>query len=465
MKADLSAERVIVIEELLKSDEGKTLAFKESLQSLNGILKTIVAFANTAGGIIVVGIEDKTKKIVGINNPLAEEERLASAINDSITPFVLPDIEIQNYCDKQLIIINVPHVSGPCYLKSSGLERGTYIRLGSTNRVVDSETLQTLKNIARNVCFDEQPYVRGKASDLDWDAIKKLFEQEDKKITTASAVSMGVLLQHGNKEIPSLGGIILFGVDRLKAFPDAIIRCARFLGVERDNILDQVDIEIYPPFALEEAMKFVRRNTRLGATVTEARRIDLPEYPMRAIKEAITNAIVHADYNVKGVYISIAIFDDRIEVTNPGGLPFGFTMDRAMAGSSRIRNRVIAKVFYHLKWVEQWGRGLRLIVNECKKHGLATPKFEELNNQFRVTMYSSKIKPDQKIASWQKKVVDHIKKKRKINTKQAALIWGVTPRASRLRLIKLVNSGVLEKTGICANDPHGVYVLRDRTSE
>ena len=367
-----------MIEEILKGNEGKTLEFKENLQSLQSIIKTIIAFANTAGGIIVIGVEDKNKKIVGVNDPLAEEERLASVINDSISPLLMPDIEIHAYRSKELIIINVPHVTGPCYLKSSGIEKGTYIRLGSTNRVADEETLRALKNFAKNIFFDELPHFQGKVSDLDWDFIKSLFHRVNKKITMHNAESMGLIKQHGTKEYPTYGGIILFGIKRLALFPEAIIRCARFLGNERDVILDQADIEIYLPLALEEAIKFIQRNTSLRSEIKGLAREDIPEYPLGALREAITNAIVHADYSMKGVYISIAIFDDRIEITNPGGLPFGFTMEKALAGSSRIRNRVIAKVFYHLKWIEQWGSGLGRIIKECRKEVLKNQNLKNL---------------------------------------------------------------------------------------
>ena len=459
----------MLIEEILSKNEGKTLEFKEGLQSLKGILKTVVAFANTAGGIIVVGIEDKTKKVVGLSNPLAEEDRLASVINDSICPLIIPDIEIQNYCNKQLIIINVPHVSGPCYLKSAGMEKGTYIRLGSTNRVVDNETLQALKNLARNVCFDEIAYIQGKPSDLDWDAIQKLFAQVDKKITTHNAQSIGLLTQQGNKEFPSFGGIILFGINRLKLFPEAIIRCVRFAGNERDSIIDQANIEIYLPFAIEEAIKFIQRNTHLRSEIKSLSRKDIPQYPLIAIREALINAVVHADYAVKGVFISVAIFDERIEITNPGSLPFGFTLDKALAGASRIRNRVIAKVFYHLKWIEQWGRGLQLIVKECIKNGLAQPKFEELNNQFRVTLYSNKhatkhATQKKRVASkdWKEDFIKYLKNKKGISTKDSAKFWKITPRAARLRLIKLISDGIIKKTGTTSKDPSGRYVFVDK---
>ena len=177
-----------------------------------------------------------------------------------------------------------------------------------------------------------------------------------------------------------------------------------------------------------------------------------------ALRESITNAIVHTDYSIKGVYISIEIFDDRIEITNPGGLPFGFTMERAMAGSSRIRNRVIAKVFYHVKWIEKWGSGLRRIVNECKQQGLREPLFEEVNNQFRVTMYAAKVRKATTFI-WQDELVAYLKKKRKISTKLAAELWMVTPRTARLRLIKLIDAGIIQKMGTSSSDPLGIYVL------
>jgi ATP-dependent DNA helicase RecG len=446
------------MEDILKGNEGKTLEFKEGLQSLSGILKTIVAFANTAGGTIVIGIEDKNKKIIGINDPLAQEERLASVINDSIAPLLMPDIEIKTYRNKELIVINVPHVTGPCYLKSTGIEKGTYIRLGSTNRVVDEDTLQALKNFARNVYFDELAYAQGKTSDLDWDCIKKLFSRIDKKVTMNNAQSMGLIRQQGVKECPTYGGIILFGRNRLSLFPEAIIRCARFLGEDKNTILDHIDIDIYLPLALEEAIKFIQRNTSLRSEIKELTRKDIPQYPLIALREAIVNAIVHADYSIKGVYISIAIFDDRIEITNPGGLPFGFTMEKALAGSSRIRNRVIAKVFYHMKWIEQWGSGLHRIIKECAQHGLETPKFEELNNQFRVTLYNKK-KNKIILESWQKELINHLKKKDRISTKEAASLWKVTVRTARTRLIKLIDAGIIKKTGTSLKDPYGNYIL------
>lgn len=122
-----------MIKSLLARDEGKTLEFKENCRPLAKIVQTAVAFANTAGGTIVIGIQDKTKNIIGLSDPLKDEERLANAFADGIRPLLIPDIQIQPWRDRELIVVSVPHTVGPYYVKSEGPEQGVYIRLGSTN--------------------------------------------------------------------------------------------------------------------------------------------------------------------------------------------------------------------------------------------------------------------------------------------------------------------------------------------
>lgn len=447
-----------MINEILKNEEGKTLEFKENLLSIQGILKTIVAFANTSGGIIVIGVEDKTKKIVGVSNPLAEEERLTNAISDSIAPLIIPDIELHTYRKKQLLVIHVHHIAGPFYLKSVGPEKGVYIRLGSTNRVVNEEMLHALKDYSRNIVYDEIPNTQSTPDDLDWDVIDELFKQANKKVTNKSAHSIGLLTDHGSKEFPTHGAVILFGINRLKNFPDALIRCVRFIG-DHKEILDQITIDTYLPLAIEEAIKFVRRNTSMRGVLKDGlAREDIPQYPPIAIREALINAVVHADYTLKGMNITVALYDDRIEITNPGMLPFGFTIEKALAGYSRVRNRVIAKVFHHLNWIEQWGIGIGRILHECELRGLKQPLFQELDDRFRVTIYAGPNRK-QNVHEWVDELVAYLKKKKKISTKYAATLWNVSERTARIRLAELVRQGLLTRIGSSLRDPLSCYVL------
>jgi len=182
-----------MIPKLLTKDEGKTLEFKESCRSLRGIVRTAVAFANTAGGSIVIGVRDKTKDVVGLSDPLAEEERLASSFADNISPLLVPDIQIQSWRDRELIVVTVPHAVGPYYIRSEGPESGVYIRLGSTNRRAGPEIISDITLLARNVFFDEQPCTEINSEVIDFRAASEFFAQVSRKLPPSKQRSLGLL--------------------------------------------------------------------------------------------------------------------------------------------------------------------------------------------------------------------------------------------------------------------------------
>ena len=445
-----------MIEELLSRDEGKTLEFKESTQSLSNIIKTVIAFANTAGGIIVIGVQDRTKKIIGVEKALDEEERLINAISDSIAPFLVPNIEIQTYRKKELIIIKVAQAAGPYYLKASGPD-AVLVRSGSTNRLADDELLNSLRLFAKKMTFDEVPFF-GKIDLIDMQSIKNSFKEVNKTITHKKLEDLGLVVTHMGDQYPSNGGIILYGTNREKDFPDAIIRCAKFIGTDKAHIHDHMDIKAYPTIALDQAISFVEKNTFKGAIIGRMRRTDIPQYPPAAIREAIINAIIHSDYSVKGSSIMIAIFDDRIEISNPGGLTFGMTIEDAIAGSSKVRNRIIARIFKELDLIEHWGSGLQRIISACEQRGLEKPLFQERINEFKITLYAIK---SRKIIlePFQEELVTYLKKKEKISTKEAAELWNINTRNALRRLKYLVDAGIIKKIGTSLKDPHSGYIL------
>ncbi|HRF91782.1 MAG TPA: putative DNA binding domain-containing protein, partial [Desulfobacter postgatei] len=143
--------------ELLKQSEGKTLEFKQDLSSPKSIMKSLVAFANTAGGRLIVGVTDD-RRILGVEDPLLQEERLCSIIADSISPRLVPNIEMITIEEKTLLIVEV-FLSGsrPHFLKSQGRENGVYVRLGSTNRQADRELIAELERSVEGISFDEMP--------------------------------------------------------------------------------------------------------------------------------------------------------------------------------------------------------------------------------------------------------------------------------------------------------------------
>ena len=157
--------KLVEIADIIKGKEGKTLEFKRDLSSFKPIMKTLVAFANTAGGILVIGRDDNGM-VAGIDDVLQAEERLANAIADSIMPAMMPDIEIITFETRELLIVRVAHWSGPFYLKIEGPEDGVYIRLGSTNRKAGPEILAELHRALRRVSFDQEPCTELNEDDL-----------------------------------------------------------------------------------------------------------------------------------------------------------------------------------------------------------------------------------------------------------------------------------------------------------
>lgn len=366
--------------EMIAAPEGKALEFKRDLSSLRPILKTLVAFANTSGGALVIGRDDGGD-LRGVPDAAAEEERLASAIADGIAPALLPDIEVRRHRGRDLLVVHVARWPGPFHLKAEGPERGVYVRLGSTNRKADGETLERLRREARDRAFDALPCIGADADDLDMDAIRRAFAAVGREIDAAKLESLGVLIRYGKERVPSNGGVLLFGRDevRRRHFPDAVFRCARFVGAAGAQFLDQADFEGPVLAGIDEAIKFVRRNTRLAARIEGLRRRDIPEYPPGALREALVNAVAHTDYSLSGMNLRVAVYDDRLEVENPGALPFGLTVADLKAGVSRIRNPVIARVLRELELMEKWGSGYKRMRDECAPNGYPLPEWIELS--------------------------------------------------------------------------------------
>jgi predicted HTH transcriptional regulator len=173
----------------LKQKEGKTIEFKANCLPLLKIVQTVVAFANTAGGALVIGVRDKTNEVVGLSDPLKEEERLSSAFADGIRPLLIPDIQIHSFRERHVIIVSVPHSLGPYYIRSEGPEGGVYVRLGSSNRRAGPEMIEAIRRLSRNVCFDEQPYTEINSEDIDFRVDSEFFESVSRRLTPSACNS------------------------------------------------------------------------------------------------------------------------------------------------------------------------------------------------------------------------------------------------------------------------------------
>jgi predicted HTH transcriptional regulator len=393
------------IEQLSQLGESKTLEYKRNAQPLESILKAVIAFANTSGGIILIGVEDDGQ-IVGIDNEQAVQAQLANSISNRITPKLVPDISIMRVKKVSVVVVRVEHSIGPYYLRSKGVEKGAYIRVGNSNQVAGPEIINELLKMGNLLSFDKTACSDADGTMLDRKKIEKVFHLKDETISTSKLLSLGLVVKKGSRIFATNGGMILFGFPEKRQFyfPYAEVRCARFKGTTRAEFIDQLNIDGGILSAIDEAPKFIRRNTRVASKFGGIRRQDIPEYPFEGIREALTNALAHANYAVDGSRIFVAIYDDRLEIQNPGIMMPGMDIEQFKAGISRIRNPVIARILGELRLIEEWGSGYKRIKAACEDGGYPLPKWEEFGTALRVTFYPYQSEATQTSASLEAKL-------------------------------------------------------------
>jgi ATP-dependent DNA helicase RecG len=452
--------RVVDLVTLLSRQEGKTLEFKRDLSSPEGVLKAMVAFANTSGGVMLLGVEDGTKKVRGVRDVLAEEERLASLIADSISPKLVPSMEVMPWRKIQVLAVEIyPSPNRPHYLNRLGPAEGVFVRVGSTNRRADSYLIEEMRRYNQISSFDEQPLPDLNSEAIDFRVASEYFKAV-RKLTPHGLQSLKLTTSYQGRVVPTIGGVLLFGSARLKHFPDAWIQAGRFAGRDRRRILDSTEVRSYLPGAAEEVIAFLRKHMTREAIIGAVKRTDLWTFPVVAVREAIMNAIVHADYAQPGAPIRVALFDDRLEVDNPGLLPFGLTIEDIQQGISKLRNRVIGRVFQELGLIEHWGSGIQRMTAACHDRGLDPPRFEELGTHFRVTLFAQRRRAPARDERDQA-ILDALAASSGggLSTSQIAKRIGLSPRAARTRLVSLIERGLVAEIGSGPQDPHRRYHL------
>jgi len=238
-------------------------------------------------------------------------------------------------------------------------------------------TIAELRRSVEGVAFDELPMPQFSMNDLAVDAIKRAFTGI-REIDEQTLLTLRLLVREQGKSVPTRGGVLLFGRDRIAQFPDCWVQCGRFIGTDKARIFDHIELEEPLPVLVDSIMLFLKKHAMRGADFSEVRRRDVWSIPLEPLREAVINALVHADWSQRGGPVRVAFFDDRIEIENPGILPPGMTVEDMLQGVSKIRNPVIARVFRELKLIEQWGSGVPRIFRETAAAGFPSPSIIEL---------------------------------------------------------------------------------------
>lgn len=375
----------------IKQGESSEIEFKRELsKNKDSLLKTVSAFSNGGGGTIIIGIDDKTHEVVGVDEIEAFKmmDAIANSISDGVEPLVSPDISLQTVEGKTVIRVRIFAGSHtPYYLKSVGKEAGAFVRIAATSRPADAIAQKELELLglrhsydsleSRSFMNDEQSFNAETTKKLCDDIMRfmKLKNDSDITVNEQTLKTLGVLKDKDGKLIPTNAYAILMHPDRYEYLWSSI-RCACFKGTDKVVFLDRLDCEGTLYDQIEDALKFVLKNLHTGMKIEGAIGKDVYELPPQALREAIVNAVAHRNYMLDES-VKIAVFDDRVEISSPGLLPPGISLQSALNGESRLRNPVIAKVFHLMGFMEEWGSGLRRIMQECKDSGVSEPVLAE----------------------------------------------------------------------------------------
>jgi len=454
----------MTLQDIIKG-ESKNVEFKVELpKKSEKYMKSVIAFSNTSGGKIVIGIDDESKEIIGVNEKEVFRimDSIANAVSDSCEPQIMPDITFQTIDDKCVVVVKIyPGSSRPYFLKSAGKDNGTYIRVAGTSRPADAIKIRELEMEGVNLSWDELTCV---GYEVTGDAVNRLCRDikqymmdsattdEDKKavrdVTKEHLLNWKVLKQTEGEIMATNSFVLLTS----SYFRFSKIQCALFKGTERDIFIDKKEYSGALYEQIESAYQFVLRHINLGAEIEGIVRKDFYELPIGAIREMIVNAVCHRNY-MDNSCVQVAVYDDRVEVTSPGMLYGGLTLEEAMNGRSKIRNRAIAEVFSRMEIVESWGTGIRRIMNRAKEYGLTEPEFQEIGDTFRVNLYrkadKKPIKADKKPikVNREKMILDYVRENGSISNREARELLGLAESTTKRVLKELVERGSLKIEG------------------
>ena len=419
------------------------------------------------------------RKVVGIdeNKVFEIEEKMTNIFHTTITPQISFEIMKYSYSDKLLLIVEIfPGNMTPYFIKSKGKNKGTVIRIGSSNRNADEDTISELERRRYGISYDMVAVPNQKVEVIDKELVQEYIHKRKEKrgipeseITEQFLENIKAITRINGNLRPTVGGILLFSQRIGEVLDLAKITCARFKGTSMGEFIDEKVYALPINQQVEEAIKFIMAHIKKRGKIEGIYRKDRYEYPLLAIREAIINAVCHRDYSVRGSDIKLAIFDDRIEITSPGDLPGKLTVEDLGMGISEIRNHMVARIFNEMGLIERWGYGITNIRKLCREWGINEPTFTERGYFFKVIFYNA---PRQDAKSLgiveetifdddERIIIEYIKENRQAQTKELVKIIDKDITTIRRKLRNMVTNKLIKWVGSSSNDPTGYYVLVD----
>ena len=383
--------------------EDATIEFKRELPHRNSLADEIAAFANAKGGVILIGV-DNNGEIIGVDRQEldAAEKIVVEICQDSIDPIVLIFTEKLRIDDKNLLKIEVPKS-----LFVHKTSNGYFVRQGSSKREMPTEQLARLfqtRSQARIIAFDEQFVPNTHKDTLRKDLYQRFItEGATENETEDLLLKRRLLVKEGEQNRASVAGILMCHEKPDDYLYNSFIQAVYYKSKEKDANyqLDAKDFNGPLDQQIMQAMKFVERYNAVAAR-KDIGRIDLPEYNMRAVFEAVVNAVVHRDYSKTGSKIRLFMFSDRLELYSPGALANTVTVDNLRYSQSTRNERLarllseitldddIGKQVVRRHFLERRGEGVGIILNESEKLSGKVPIYELFDEELRLTIFAAK---------------------------------------------------------------------------
>ena len=382
------------------------------LKSANGgtparLYDTLSSFSNQyRGGTIIFGIDEKDNcNIVGVY----DVQDLQKKVNQQalqMQPVVRPFFTVTDYKGKKIVAAEIPEIDieeKPCYYKAAGKLRGSYIRVVESDEPMTEYEVYSYEAYKKKIRDELRIVERAAKEDFNKDELDNYFIKiHQNKINLANQPKEKVLALQGLtlEGKPTVAGLLLLGDYPQAFFPQLSITAMVVdglvfgdLGESGERFIDNKRIDGTIPQMLESAMAFVRRNIRISTVINNrGEREDRPEYPIKAVREVILNALIHRDYSVhtEDSPVRIIIYKDRIEVENPGGLYGRLTVNDLGKMPADTRNPFIAGNLEITMDTENRFSGIPTVIREMAEAGLEPPVFQSNRGNFKVTLYNKR---------------------------------------------------------------------------
>ena len=357
----------------MKYAESQFMELKETVN--RDFRKEVVAFANSDGGEIYVGVA-RDGTVIGVENAEAEMEKIGNMIRDGIKPDLTAYTAIETIPSegKQLIRVTVSRgLKRPYHLSDKGLKpSGVYVRHGVCSAPATDEMIRQMLRESDGTAFDT---MRSMNQELRFDYAEGYFQSRNLSFDAAHKRTLRLVDEDGYYNNAAL---------LLSDQCGHIIRCAVYEGTGKTAFKTRREFSGSILRQLDEAYEFLDLNNGVRSDFEGLRRVDYFDYPKPALREALLNAVVHRDYDYSGS-ILINIYDDRMEFISLGGLVKGLTLADILGGVSQPRNMLIANVFYRLQLIESYGTGIQKIMESYAGSG-KQPVFAPAPASFVVTL-------------------------------------------------------------------------------